>query len=88
MYIGKIIGTVVSTRKDEGLVGYKLLITQPLSRTNEYVGDPIVAVDTVGSGVGETVLYVTGSVAPFAVGKSSVPIDAAIVGIIDKIEIQ
>jgi ethanolamine utilization protein EutN len=88
MHIGKIIGTVVSTRKDEGLVGYKLLVTQPLTQEMKPLGETIVAVDTVGAGVGEIVLYVLGSVAPYAVGKSSVPIDAAVVGIIDKVEIS
>ena len=51
------------------------------------VGEPIVTVDTVGAGVGEIVLFVAGSVAPYAVGKENIPIDAAVVGIIDKIEL-
>ncbi len=88
MLVGKIIGTVTATRKDEALVGAKLLVTQPLDMEGNAKDHPIVAVDTVGAGVGETVLYVSGSVAPFAVRKKDVPVDAAIVGIIDRIDLQ
>ena len=88
MLIGKVIGTVISTRKDEALVGAKLLITQPLDMDGREKDSPVIAVDTVGAGVGETVLYVTGSVAPFAIRKKDVPVDAAIVGIIDRIDVM
>ncbi len=88
MLMGKVIGTVIATRKDEGLVGYKLLVTQPVDTEQKPKGEPLVAIDTVGAGVGELVLYVTGSVAPFAARKEGVPIDAAIVGIIDSLEIR
>jgi len=88
MLLGKIIGNVVATRKDETLVGSKMLVTQPVDLEGNPNGPPFVAVDTVGAGVGELVLYVTGSVAPFAVRRGEVPIDAAIIGIVDKIEWQ
>ncbi|GAV21923.1 EutN/CcmL family microcompartment protein [Carboxydothermus pertinax] len=88
MLLGKIIGNVVATRKDETLVGTKMLVTQPVDLEGNPVGQPFVAVDTVGAGIGELVLYVTGSVAPFAVRRGDVPIDAAIVGIVDKLEWQ
>ncbi len=88
MLIGKVIGTVIATRKDEALVGAKLLITQPLDMKGNEVDSPLIAVDTVGAGVGETVIYVSGSVAPFAVRKHEVPVDAAIVGIVDRIDLQ
>ncbi|NPV70852.1 MAG: EutN/CcmL family microcompartment protein [Firmicutes bacterium] len=88
MYLGRVIGTVVATRKDEGLVGTKLLITQPVDAEREPIGQPFVAVDTVGAGAGEIVLYVTGSVAPYAVRRGAVPIDAAIVGIVDRLELS
>jgi len=88
MLLGKIIGNVVATRKDETLVGTKMLVTQPVDLEGKPNGQPFVAVDTVGAGVGELVLYVTGSVAPFAVRRGEVPIDAAIIGIVDKIEWQ
>jgi ethanolamine utilization protein EutN len=86
MQLGKVVGTVVATRKDDRLVGSKLMITQPLTAVLEPMGEPLVAVDTVGAGVGEIVLYVVGSVAPFAVRKNDAPVDAAIVGIIDSVE--
>lgn len=87
MLVGKVIGTVTATRKDEALVGSKLLVTQPLDMEGSPKDHPIIAVDTVGAGVGETVIYVTGSVAPYAVRKKEVPVDAAIVGIIDRIDL-
>ncbi|GAV26510.1 ethanolamine utilization protein EutN [Carboxydothermus islandicus] len=88
MLLGKVIGNVVATRKDEALVGTKMLITLPVDLDGNPAGQPFVAVDTVGAGVGELVLYVTGSVAPFAVRRGEVPIDAAIIGIVDKLEWQ
>ncbi len=86
MQIGKVVGTVIATRKDQRLVGSKMLITQPLTPNMDPLGQPLVAVDTVGAGVGEVVLFVVGSVAPYAVGNSEVPVDAAIVGIVDLVD--
>lgn len=86
MFLGKVIGTAVATRKDEHLVGTKLLIILQVDLEEKPFGLPFVAVDTVGAGVGELVLYVTGSVAPFAVRKPEAPIDAATVGIVDSLE--
>lgn len=87
MRIGKVIGTVVATRKDEKLTGTKLMITQPLDIDLEPKGDPIVSVDTVGSGIGELVIFVTGAASRIAARKLDAPIDAAIVAIIDEITI-
>lgn len=86
MYIGKIIGTVVSTRKDEHLVGKKILIVQPLDINNQEIGSPEVAVDSVGAGTGEIVLVSTGSSANHVFTGGNSPIDRAIVGIIDSVE--
>ena len=86
MYIGKVVGTVVSTSKDVRLTGSKLLIVVPMGFQPVAVTSPIVAVDTVGAGIGETVLYVKGSVAKRAVTAENAPIDCAIVGIIDGLE--
>lgn len=86
MFLGKVIGTAIATRKDDHLVGSKLLIISQIDLEGKTVNLPFVAVDSVGAGVGELVLYVTGSVAPFAVRKPEAPIDAATVGIIDKLE--
>lgn len=89
MIICKVVGSIVSTTKAEKLKGKKLLIVQPLDmKTIEEDGKPLVAIDTVGSGVGEVVLLVSGSSARQTEITNSVPVDAAIVGIVDQIEIQ
>ena len=59
MFFAKVIGTLWATRKDENLKGFKLQIIQPLNAKRERTGSPIVAVDTVGAGQGETVFYIT-----------------------------
>ena len=88
MLIAKIIGTVVATRKHELLVGSKIQVVQPLvPHSKEPLGDPIVAVDAVGAGVGEVVIVVCGSGARQAVDNDSCPVDATIIGIIDHIDI-
>lgn len=86
MHIGKVIGTVVATRKDEKLIGSKLMITQPLDLDLNPKGDPIIAVDTVGAGIGELVVYTTGTAGRIAARKLDAPIDAAIIGIIDEMD--
>ncbi|GFN36792.1 EutN/CcmL family microcompartment protein [Tepidimicrobium xylanilyticum] len=88
MHLGKVIGTVVATRKDENLIGTKLMITQPLSMDLKPIGEPIIAVDTVGAGIGEVVLYVRGTASRIAARKMDSPIDCAIVGIVDDITID
>lgn len=88
MLIGKVIGTVVATRKDEKLIGSKLMITQPLDLDLNPKGDPIIAVDTVGAGIGELVVYTTGTAGRIAARKLDAPIDAAIIGIIDEMDVN
>ena len=89
MIIGKVIGNVVATKKDERLVGYKLLIIQPLDLHDDHVDKaPRVAAVIVGAGMGETVLVVEGSSARLALDTSDTPIDAAVVGIVDTMEVQ
>lgn len=88
MYMAKVRGTVVSVQKNPHLVGFKLLITQPIGDDGAYIGNPSVSVDTVGAGTGETVLIATGSTARFASGDSDAPIDSTIVGIVDSTEID
>lgn len=87
MRVGKIIGTVVATRKDEKLVGCKLMITQPLTFNLKPLGEPLIAVDTVGAGIGEVVLFTTGTAGRIAARKLDSPIDASIIGIVDNIDI-
>lgn len=88
MYIGKVIGTVVATRKDENLVGTKLMITQPLNIDLKPIGEPLIAVDTVGAGIGELVFFSKGTAARIAARKMDSPIDVSIVGIIDEIDVH
>lgn len=86
MFLARVRGTVVSTSKDERLVGFKLLVVQRIGIEDEYVGLPQVAVDTVGAGVGATVIVTGGSSARVSARPDS-PIDATIVGIVDEVEI-
>ena len=88
MLLAKIVGTVVATRKDERLVSTKLLIARPIDPTGKPEGNYLVAVDTVNAGYGETVLIVSGSSARMAAGLKDCPVDAAIVGVVDAIEIK
>jgi ethanolamine utilization protein EutN len=83
MQLARVIGDVVSTRKDENLVGIKLLIVQPLTPDHQPVGKPLVAVDSVGAGVGEEVFFVRGKEASFPFYPVEAPVDAGIVGIVD-----
>ncbi len=87
MYLAKVIGTVWATRKDENLRSFKLQFLQPLNARKEDDGTPIVAVDTVGAGPGETVFYITAREAVIPLPVAMAPVDASIVGIIDRIDI-
>ena len=88
MILAKIVGTVVATRKDERLVSNKLLVARPVDPRGKPEGSYLVAVDTVDAGVGERVLIVSGSSARMASGLKDCPVDAAIVGIVDAVEID
>ena len=89
MILGRVVGTVVATRKDPRLVSTKLLIARPIDLRGKTEGSSyMVAVDTVDAGVGETVLIVSGSSARMAAGLRDCPVDAAIVGIVDSIEVS
>ena len=87
MLIGTIIGNVWATRKNEELNGCKLMIVEPLQYEGHSKPYPVVAVDTIGGGIGETVLVVSGSSARVSVGGGNKPIDHVIVGIVDKVEL-
>ena len=88
MILAKIVGTVVATRKDERLLSCKLLVARPMDPSGKPEGNYLVAIDTVDSGVGETVLIVSGSSARMAAGLKDCPVDAAIVGIVDSVEVR
>ncbi|MGH9143893.1 MAG: EutN/CcmL family microcompartment protein [Vicinamibacterales bacterium] len=83
MQLARVIGDVVMTRKDEALVGIKLLLVQPLTSEHEPSGRPLVAADSVGAGVGEEVFFVRGKEASFPFYPAEPPVDAGIVGIVD-----
>ena len=87
MLLARIIGTVVATQKDERLVSSKLLVVQPLDAQGAARGSQLVAVDTVDAGFGERVLIVSGSSARLAGQLQDTPVDAAIVGIVDTVEL-
>ncbi len=88
MILGRIVGTVVSTRKDPRLEGKKLLIVKPISPEGHDESGYLVAVDTVTAGYRETVLVVSGSSARNAEGCKDRPVDAAIVGIVDSVKLD
>ena len=83
MHLAKVVGDVVVTRKDENLTGLKLLIIQPLTPQREAAGRTLIAVDSVGAGVGEEVFFVRGKEASFPFYPVEAPVDAGIVGIVD-----
>ena len=85
MYLGRVIGTVTATQKYEGLGGQKLLLVTPLDHHLERSGDDHVAVDTVRAGHGDLVYLVGSREAALALEPSFVPVDAAIVGVVDDI---
>ena len=88
MILARVVGTVVATRKDERLVSSKLLVVRPVDPSGKADGNYLVAVDTVDAGTGETVLVVSGSSARMAAGLKDCPVDAAIVGIVDQVEVR
>lgn len=81
MIVGRVVGSIVSTRKSENLIGNKFMIIEPLEEMAAGAGR-FVAIDKIGAGIGETVLVATGSAA--RVGMENAPVDAAIVGIVDE----
>ncbi len=87
MYLGQVVGTVVAERKSEGLSGQKLLLVQPLDHLRAPQGPVEVAVDTVRAGPGDLVFLVGSREAALALATAFVPVDAAIVGIVDRVAV-
>ena len=87
MMIARVIGTVVSTRKEPTMDGLRLLVCQPVNAEGEKAGAPVVAADAVGAGVGETILYATGSSARQTVATQNRPVDAVVMAIVDNWEV-
>jgi microcompartment protein CcmK/EutM len=86
--LGRVVGTVVATRKDDRLVGTKLLVVRTTDPSGRDETSHMVAVDTVDAGVSDRVLVVTGSSARMASGLKDTPVDAAIIGVIDSVEMK
>jgi ethanolamine utilization protein EutN len=88
MQICMVVGTVVSTQKNKKLEGAKLMLVQPLTLEDTPRGATFMAIDSVGAGIGEKVLVVIeGKAAGDALGKKAAAVDAAIIGIIDHVEV-
>ena len=87
MLLGRIIGNVVCTMKDPALIGQKLLIVQPLDRKGRDNGRPVIALDAVGAGAGETIYWCRGKEASFPFLPADLPTEATIVGIVDSVNI-
>jgi len=85
MFLGKVIGNIWATRKHPSLNNFKLMIVQPLNAEFEKTGEPIIAADTVGSGPGEIIYYITASESVIPLPVDMAPVDASIVGIVDSV---
>lgn len=88
MFLGKVIGTIWATRKYETLHSFKMQFVQPLNAEMESLGDPIVAIDTIGAGPGEIIFYITASEAVIPMHVDMAPVDASIVGIVDYVNLE
>ena len=87
MLMGKVVGTVVATQKDEGMVGFKLLIVQNLNLEMKLTSSYTVAVDAIGAGLNDVVIVVQGSSARLTDVTKNKPVDAAIICIVDSIDV-
>jgi len=83
MQLARVLGEVVSTMKDGQLTGFKLLVLQPLTAAGDPAGRTLVALDSVGAGVGENVFFVRGREAAFPFYPAEPPTDASVIGIVD-----
>jgi ethanolamine utilization protein EutN len=88
MRIALVIGSTVSTVKDESIRGRKLLIVRDADTAGKPTGEPYIAVDTVSAGAGDLVMVTAGSSARYTSQTTDIPIDAVIVGVIDSLELS
>ena len=86
MHLARVIGEVVATVKDANLAGNKLLVLQPITANKEPFGRTLVALDSVGAGVGEEVFFVRGREAAFPFYPAEPPTDACVIGIVDHVD--
>jgi microcompartment protein CcmK/EutM len=88
MLIARVVGSAVSTIKDEKLTGLKLLVVREVTPGNELIGKPLVAIDAVGAGEGELVLIASGSSARQTTATNNKPVDAVIMAILDSLQVE
>lgn len=88
MQIGTVIGNVWATRKEDHLTGLKFLFVQPEDPTGMSIEAPFIALDRIGSGIGDRVMVTKGSAARFVFKDENLPIDAVIIGIVDSIDVE
>lgn len=88
MILARVVGTIVATRKDPRLEGFKLLIVKPVAPDGKDEAGYVIAVDTVSAGSKETVIVVSGSSARMAEGCKDKPVDATIIGIVDTVSLN
>ena len=88
MQLARVLGEIVSTMKDPNLTGIKMLVLQPLAASGEAAGRTLVALDSVGAGVGENVFFVRGREAAFPFYPAEPPADATVIGIVDHWDLE
>ncbi|EXX87790.1 ethanolamine utilization protein EutN [Paenibacillus darwinianus] len=88
MFLGKVIGSVWATQKEEGMDNLKLLVVMPIDFKEREAGQTVIAADRIGAGVGERVIVSRGSPARVLFSGRTVPIDAMVVGIVDNYEVE
>jgi len=88
MFLGKVIGSVWATQKEEGMDNLKLMVVQPIDFRDRESGQTVIAADRIGAGIGEKVIVSRGSPARILFSGRQVPVDAMIVGIVDNFEIE
>ncbi|WP_409368953.1 EutN/CcmL family microcompartment protein [Lysinibacillus sp. 38-6] len=88
MQMGRVIGSVWATRKEEGLNGLKLLIIQPIDANQQIIRTEMVAADRIGAGIGDNVLITSGGSSRYIMKDNPLPIDAVVIGIIDSTDVM
>ena len=88
MKLGKFVGKVWATAKDPKLNGLKFYIMQPINEKDEIIGNPLIAIDTVGSKEGDLVFWVGGAEATLPIPGKKIPSDVSIVGLVDRLDIK
>jgi ethanolamine utilization protein EutN len=88
MKLGRVIGNLWATRKEEGLTGIKFLCIQLENPQGQVVGESLIAADRIGAGIGDCVMVTSGSAARFIIKEVDLPIDAVVIGIVDSVDVE